>query len=344
MGSRPEVQFAVHDRGEQRRRYTREKKDRNTATKSPLAGERDTAPKTRILKTGGMSSSNESLNLFDLEDGKIRILHVAWLAFFITFAAWFNHAPLLVFMQKSLGLTAPQLKGLMILNVALTIPSRIVIGMLVDAFGPRRMYTALLLITGVLCAGFAMSQSFEQLALMRFLMGFVGAGFVVGIRLVGEWFSAKNVGIAEGIYGGWGNFGAAASAMALPALAVAFGGDDGWRYALGVTGLIAVLFAGVFYRVARDTPKGSTYFKPKKAGGIEVTSRRDFAMLIAMNVPLSGALGLLIWRLSPSNLKLLSLPGCFVAGAAVLALFAYQTYRIYQVNEGMLKQGAPDHE
>jgi NNP family nitrate/nitrite transporter-like MFS transporter len=291
-----------------------------------------------------MSQPAESLNLLDLKDGKIRILHVAWIAFFITFAAWFNHAPLLVFMQKSLGLTAAQLKGLMILNVALTIPSRIVIGMLVDAFGPRRVYTALLVITGVLCIGFSLCNTFEQLALMRFLMGFVGAGFVIGIRLVGEWFSAKHVGIAEGIYGGWGNFGAAASAMALPGLALVFGGENGWRYAVASTGVLALAFSFVFYAVARDTPKGSTYFKPKKAGGIEVTSRGDFVMLIAMNVPLCGALLLLIWRLSPSNLKLLSGPACAIFSVAVVALFAYQTQRIYAVNEAMLKKGVPDHE
>jgi NNP family nitrate/nitrite transporter-like MFS transporter len=152
------------------------------------------------------------LHLLDLADAKIRTLHYAWFAFFLTFVVWFNHAPLLVVIQQSMGLTPQQVKTLMILNVALTIPSRIVIGMLVDHYGPRRTFTTLLIITGLLCLAFASSQSFPQLALARFLMGFVGAGFVIGIRLVGEWFSAKQVGMAEGIYGGWGNFGAAASA------------------------------------------------------------------------------------------------------------------------------------
>jgi nitrate/nitrite transporter NarK len=31
-------------------------------------------------------------------------------------------------------------------------------------------------------------QSYEQLALFRFLSGFIGAGFVVGIRMISEWF------------------------------------------------------------------------------------------------------------------------------------------------------------
>jgi len=284
------------------------------------------------------------LNLFDFSDGKIRTLHYAWFAFFLTFLVWFNHAPLLVMIQAAMGLTPQQVKALMILNVALTIPSRIVIGMLVDHYGPRRTYTALLVATGVLCSGFACAQTYEQLALARFLMGFVGAGFVIGIRLVGEWFSAKQVGMAEGIYGGWGNFGAAASAALLPTLAVAFGGDDGWRYAIGTTGLMAFCFGLAFYRGVRDTPKGSTYFKPKKKGGLEVTSRRDFALLIAMNVPMYLALAALAWKLSPAQLKLLDAGTCQVLYAVLVGLFVWQTKGIYGVNREMLRVGVPSHE
>ena len=36
------------------------------------------------------------------------------------------------------------------------------------------------------------------------LAGIVGAGFVIGIRMVAEWFPPKEIGLAEGIYGGWG--------------------------------------------------------------------------------------------------------------------------------------------
>ena len=152
-----------------------------------------------------------SLNLLDFSSEKIRTLHFTWVAFFLTFFVWFNHAPLGAVIAEAFALTPLQWKALLILNVALTIPARIVIGMLVDKFGPRAMYALLLMASGVLCAFFALAQTFEQLALARFLMGFVGAGFVIGIRLVGEWFPAKEVGLAEGIYGGWGDFGSAAA-------------------------------------------------------------------------------------------------------------------------------------
>ncbi|MBT7408274.1 MAG: MFS transporter, partial [Methylococcales bacterium] len=168
-----------------------------------------------------MSSMN--LNLLNFKQENIRTLHLTWFAFFLTFVIWFSHAPLKPLIMESFNLTLAQWKALLILNVALTIPARIVIGILVDKFGPRYIFSGLLIISSFICIAFSMSQTYEQLALFRFLLGFVGAGFVIGIRLVGEWFPAKQVGIAEGIYGGWGNFGSAGSAMALPALALWFG-------------------------------------------------------------------------------------------------------------------------
>ncbi|MGS2724876.1 NarK family nitrate/nitrite MFS transporter [Porticoccus sp. GXU_MW_L64] len=286
--------------------------------------------------------SDHKINLVNLGDPKIKTLHITWFAFFLTFVVWFNHAPLLAFMKEAFDLTGQQVKALMILNVALTIPARIVIGILVDKFGPRHVYSGLLLISSVLCLLFAFSNSYEQLAMMRFLMGFVGAGFVIGIRMVGEWFPHKTVGIAEGIYGGWGNFGSAAAAMSLPTLALAYGGEDGWRYALATTGIIIGVYSFFYYKMARNTPKGSTYFKPKKSGGLEVTSKGDFVMYLLMNIPMYLALAVLSWKLSPSGVSLLSTTAMYVIWAVLVALFFFQVHSIWQVNKEHLTQGVPE--
>ena len=118
--------------------------------------------------------------------GNTKILHLSWVAFFITFIVWFNAAPLMASIRDTMGLTDQEVKTLLILNVALTIPARIVIGMLVDQLGPRLVYSLLLVAAAILSWAFALADSFEMLALTRFLLGFVGAGFVVGIRLIGE--------------------------------------------------------------------------------------------------------------------------------------------------------------
>ncbi len=154
------------------------------------------------------------------------------------------------------------------------------------------------LATAGLCFFFALATSFEMLALARFLMGFVGAGFVIGIRMISEWYPAKQLGLAEGLYKGMGNVGSAVAAVTLPTLALMFGGDDGWRYATAITGVIALLFAGVYYKNVSDTPVGSTYFKPNKSGGLELTSKRDFYFCLLMNIPMFAALAVLTWKVT----------------------------------------------
>jgi len=287
-------------------------------------------------------SNEHTINILKISEPKIKTLHITWFAFFLTFLVWFNHAPLLVLMKETFNMTGQQVKALMILNVALTIPARIVIGMLVDRYGPRNVYSSLLITSAFLCVGFSMANSYEQLALMRFLMGFVGAGFVIGIRMIGEWFPHKSVGIAEGIYGGWGNFGSAAAAMLLPTLALIYGGENGWRYAIASTGIVAGLYGVFYYITARNTPKGSTYFKPKKVGGLEVTSQSDLYLYLLMNVPMYAALAVLTWKLSPAGVALLTEQAMYIIWAVLIVLFIYQTSQIWKVNKEHLAEGVPE--
>ncbi|WP_163134129.1 NarK family nitrate/nitrite MFS transporter [Agarivorans sp. Alg241-V36] len=287
--------------------------------------------------------SAEKFNLFSFT-GKMKILHMSWMAFFITFLVWFNHAPLMGSIAASLGLTSSQIKTLLILNVALTIPARIVIGMFTDRFGPRLTYSTLLAVCSIPCFMFAFANSFEQAAIARFLLGFIGAGFVVGIRMVSEWFPAKELGTAEGIYGGWGNFGSAAAAMSLPTLAIVFGGEDGWRYAVGLTGLISLLFSVVYYKNVSDTPKGSTYFKPKNVGAMEVTTKGDFVLLLIMKVPMYATLALLAWKLSPAGVKMLSQEVVYACYAGLVALYVLDFWKTYQVNKNIFVKPVPEIE
>lgn len=282
-----------------------------------------------------MNKAGANLDFFSFA-GKTKILHLTWMAFFITFVVWFNHAPLLVAIQNTLGMTDQQVKTLLILNVALTIPARIVIGMLVDTFGPRNIYSVLLVITGLLCFFFSLATSFEMLALARFLLGFAGAGFVIGIRMISEWFPARQLGLAEGIYKGLGNIGSAAAAVTLPTVALLLGGDEGWRYATGITGVIAIAYAGIYYTSVRDTPAGSTYFKPNKSGGLAVTSKADFVQYLLINIPMYGALSLLTWKVQ--QLGLINQTALIVINLVLFGLFLFQSKKIYSVNAEIFKK------
>ena len=123
--------------------------------------------------------SGLELNVANLRDPKIRTLHLAWFAFFLSFVLWFNHAPLMVYIRQQLDLDDQQVKAILTLNVALTIPARVLVGMGVDRFGPRVVFTGLLVIGSFLCFGFAAARDFQMLALSRAALGFVGAGLVM---------------------------------------------------------------------------------------------------------------------------------------------------------------------
>ncbi|MBT1451330.1 NarK family nitrate/nitrite MFS transporter [Glaciecola sp. XM2] len=285
--------------------------------------------------------NSEKFNIFKFH-GKMKVLHLSWMAFFITFLVWFNFAPLLQAVKETLGLTTDQIKTLLILNVALTIPARVVIGMLTDKYGPRLVYSWLLALCSIPCFMFAMADSFIQAAIARFLLGFIGAGFVIGIRMVSEWFPHNELGTAEGIYGGWGNFGSAAAAFTLPTVALLFGGEDGWRYAIGITGVISLLFAFIYYTNVTNTPKGSTYFKPKNVGAMEVTSKGDFFLLLVMKIPMYAAIALLAWKLSPSGVDMLSQTVVTWIYVGLAALYAAEVYKVWQVNKGIFTKDVPE--
>ena len=273
---------------------------------------------------------------------KIKVLHFTWLAFFVSFLVWFNHAPLMASIRTTFGLSDQQVSALLILNVALTIPARIVVGMFVDKVGPRVMYAGLLAISGLLCLMFATAQSFTMLAISRFLLGFVGAGFVVGIRMVAEWFPAKETGVAQGVYAGFGNFGSAVASVTLPSLAYYFGGDEGWRWSIAATGLIALAYAVIYFFAVSDTPKGSTYFSPKKTGAMEVTSKGDFAIYVLMQAPLFLALAVLAWKLGPSNLKMLTPEWTWLAYAVLAGLYLHGVWDTWRINKLVFAAPVPE--
>lgn len=281
-------------------------------------------------------------SLLKVDEPRIRLLHLTWLAFFITFLIWFAHVSLMPMIAESMRLDEAQVKAILVLNVALTIPARILVGILVDRFGPRASYSALLALCGVLCLGFAAARTFEQLAVMRFLLGLTGAGFVIGIRLVSEWFPARELGVAEGIYGGWGNFGAAVAKTSMPVLAVAvFGGTFGWRYAIGLTGLVAIGYSVVFYHYVRDTPDGATYFKPRSTGALEVTSTGDLAFYGLVNLPVHLILYVLVWRLSEDGLGVLPRGLALASYAIITLMLVSHTWKIWRVNRHLLRRTVP---
>ena len=75
---------------------------------------------------------------------------------------------------------------------------------------------------------------------------------------------------------------------------------------------------------------------------MEVTSRGDFFLLLAMKVPLFLALALLTWKLSPSGVALLSFGAANTIYAFLLAGYGYDAWQAWRVNKGVFEKPVPE--
>jgi len=283
-------------------------------------------------------------DLFRFRNAEIKALHLTWIAFFITFYVWFNMAPLAAMMLSSEGwLTREDIQIFALANVALTILARVFVGMALDRWGPRRVFSALLVTMSIPTFVFAFGDSRDVMFMARLVMSCVGASFVIGIHMTALWFRPRDIGFAEGFYAGWGNFGSAGAAMTLPTIAFyVFGGDDGWRWAIASSGAVMALY-GVFYWFAiTDGPKPGTQRKPRKASALEVSTWGDMFLLILFTIPLFGVLALLVYRLELSAFISSSTALILYIGIVVITL--YQIAQVLRVNVPILRRGVPEDD
>ena len=294
--------------------------------------------------------------LVDFTQERIRVLHFTWIAFFISFYVWFNMAPLATTMLRAEGgedgwLTPEHLKLLAIVNVALTIPARIIIGALIDRFGPRRCFAGLLIFTAFPTFAFALGNTFTQLLVARLLLSTVGASFVIGIRMVAQWFPPRTIGRAEGFYAGWGNFGSAWAAMTLPWIAIEVfgGGENGWRYAIGINGLVSLGYGIAYLFLVRDVPDGRKFVGMQKTQPMLLSTRWDLGQYLLWSFPLVGAMGFLAWRAASVSLgdgedgHVLSRTAFWTILAVLGAVYVAHVVKTLQVNLPHLRAGVPQH-
>ncbi len=285
---------------------------------------------------------------------RIRVLHYTWIAFFMTFYVWFNLAPLATTILDSVGgLTKEHMKILAISNVALTIPARIVIGALIDRYGSRIVFSALMVVMAIPTIVFAWADGFTQMLIARLVLSSVGAGFVVGIKMVSQWFPPKYIGRAEGFYAGWGNFGSAFAAMTLPWFALTVFEDwfnlgvDSWRWAMTLNGLVMGVYGVMYYFLVKDVPEGKTLHKSKKTEPMMVTSYGDLAQYLALSVPLVGALGVLAWRVSNVEVDgsaVMSKEFLYLIYAVLTAVYIGHAAKTLHINLPYLKAGVPEED
>ncbi|MDP2039818.1 MAG: MFS transporter [Algoriphagus sp.] len=202
------------------------------------------------------------LNLGDFNSVPIRTFWITSFAFFICFFAWFGIIPFMPDVVRDLGLTPEQKWNSVVLAVAGTIFSRLLIGKLCDKYGPRLCYTWLLILGSIPVVMSGLVTSPMQFYICRLLTGFIGASFVITQVHTSLMFAPNVVGTANATSAGWGNLGGGANRLGMPLLAalviaVGIAEADAWRYSMVIIGIVCFLTGLLYYFFTKDTPSGN---------------------------------------------------------------------------------------
>lgn len=219
----------------------------------------------------------DKIRLFCFSTPPMRAFHMTWLAFLLCFFAWFGIAPLMIVIRKEMNLSESQVFTCMIASVAATILARLVVGRLCDKYGPRRVYSALLILGSIPVMGAGLAQSYEGLLVVRLLIGFIGASFVVTQYHTSLMFAPNCVGLANAMTAGLGNAGGGLANAAMPLLLAFFvgvlgvGDYWGWRLSMVIVGVLALITGLLYPRMTQDTPDGN-YETLRKSDPLQGTS------------------------------------------------------------------------
>jgi NNP family nitrate/nitrite transporter-like MFS transporter len=166
--------------------------------------------------------------------------------------------------RDDLKLTKAQIGNTVIASVAITVLARLLTGWLCDRFGPRRTYSALLLLGAFPVMGIGLAHSYQSFLLFRLAIGLIGASFVITQHHTSVMFAPRVVGTANAFSAGWGNLGGGVAQWCMPLLAgtiVGLGADRflSWRLAMVVPGIGMFITGILYYRFTEDTPDGRPF-------------------------------------------------------------------------------------
>jgi NNP family nitrate/nitrite transporter-like MFS transporter len=203
------------------------------------------------------------LNIFSLKGIQMKTFHITWLTFFFCFFAWFGIAPLMPLISEQLHLTKAQKGNVAIAAVSATIIARLIVGRLTDKYGPRKVYTWLLVLCSFPVMLIGLADSYISFLLFRLGIGVIGASFVLTQFHTSVMFAPNIKGTANAVAGGWGNTGGGATQILMPLIAAALVGvgwvskADSWRYAMIFPGVMLLVMARLYWKYTKDTPAGN---------------------------------------------------------------------------------------
>lgn len=202
------------------------------------------------------------ITLTDFRTPQMRAFHMTWFAFFLCFFGWFGVAPLMAVVRDELQLTKAQIGNTIIASVAITVLVRMIVGPLCDRYGPRRVYSGLLILGSLPVMGVGLAYNYETFLLFRLAIGAIGASFVITQYHTSVMFAPNVVGTANATAAGWGNLGGGVTQMVMPLVflgitSLGVNSFWGWRLAMVIPGA-ALFLTGVAYPfLTQDAPNGN---------------------------------------------------------------------------------------
>jgi len=191
----------------------------------------------------------------------MRAFHLNWISFMLTFISTFAPAALLPVIRESLYLTRHDVGNAGIAAVCGAIASRVMMGNLVDQFGPRYGFSFLLLLTAPAIYCMALVQGGVGFIITRLFIGFSLAAFVCCQFWCTSMFNTKVVGSANAIAAGWGNMGGGVTHFLMPLIWQGFmritPSFMAWRWAFFVPASCHVLMGMAVMLFAQDLPRGN---------------------------------------------------------------------------------------
>ncbi|KAK7682148.1 hypothetical protein QCA50_014735 [Cerrena zonata] len=285
-----------------------------------------------------------TLPILSLRNQYSRNFHLSWLGFWVAFLSWFAFSPLIPEAVKTdLNLTAEEIGNSNIISLCATLGVRLIVGPLVDKYGPRKVMAGVLAL-GAIPSGLAGTvKSAEGLYVVRFFIGILGGTFVPCQTWTTTFFDQNVVGRANALVGGWGNSGGGFTFLIMVALydrLVSHGlsSHTSWRAAFAIVPVpVLLLVALITLLFGTDHPNGkwSDRFSDPNDGrsqdiednsfvdGETKDETRATAVVAATNED-TNALGPKEESLGMIYLRSLKMPSTWLPGLAYLTTFGYE--------------------
>jgi len=196
----------------------------------------------------------------------------ATVSFFLASLGWFSIAHLMVMIREDIGICDNQedieddttecictegckrtIGTFKIASLISTTVMRLLLGGLLEKFGPKNVQCALLASGAIFVASASLIHDVHGLIIVGVLIGIVGASFVTIQFWMPLLFSPWILGIVSGTAAGWGSLGGGVANMLMPVLELV---TKNWRTVFLIPASLMLLCSLLMFYFSQDTPMG----------------------------------------------------------------------------------------